>query len=648
MINNSVLNNIKESYISGEDNLGKDFFEPCMTHCKQYDRWGAFFTSKSIASWSNILPKIATKEKEVKIRLLITPLLSEEDKKILEEVTDENTKINKIEKINDEIIEDSLNFMKNNESKSLRLEIFSWLVSNEIIEIKFAYPKHVNNPSIFHAKSGIFHFNDDFKIAFLGSGNETQGGHNDNFEELEVFKNWNEEEQSRVNKRVNRFELSWNKNMDGLEVYDLSKDILKYIKTYSPSDDPRIASNTSNNYKWRHQDEALEAFLLAKKGILEMATGTGKTNTSLKIANHLIQAKKIDSLIISTHGNPLLYQWNDEIFEKLLKEYNLKFNVYKNFDKFKEIDRYLNNPKKSILIVSQASLNKVISKLKQKSNIILILDEVHIFGSKKTIKDLNNKFIEFEYLLGLSATPDRGFDQEGNEFIQNNIGETFFKFDLKKAINRGILCEFDYHLIPYELTDDERADKNKAFRAYQGAKRNGELTPEQHQEFRTAIASYDKKAENKIPAFINYLKVNPNSIKSSFIFIWPIEFGEKIIPEIQAFTPHYRSLLGDVKKPIQKTKLEFKNKEIECIITCKRLSQGVDVQNLRSVIMFYCEQDLLTIQRIGRTLRSDPNDPDKKGLIIDFYQPSQINKLDFSDTKRLKWLKELSLIKNNE
>lgn len=64
--------------------------------------------------------------------------------------------------------------------------------------------------------------------------------------------------------------------------------------------------------------------------------------------------------------------------------------------------------------------------------------------------------------------------------------------------------------------------------------------------------------------------------------------------------------------------------------------------------MFYCEQDLLTIQRIGRTLRSDPNDPLKRGLIIDFYQPSQINKLDFSDTKRLNWLKDLSKIKYNE
>ena len=53
----------------------------------------------------------------------------------------------------------------------------------------------------------------------------------------------------------------------------------------------------------------------------------------------------------------------------------------------------------------------------------------------------------------------------------------------------------------------------------------------------------------------------------------------------------------------------------------------------------------MTIQRIGRTLRTDPNDPNKKGLIIDFYQPSEEKNIDFSHTKRLKWLKELSLTK---
>lgn len=642
MTNNPELKIIKESYISGEDNLGKDFFEPCMTHCNQYDRWGAFFTSKSIASWSKILPKIATKQKKLKIRLLITPLLTEEDKKILEEVTDKQTKNEKIEKINDEIINNSLNFMKNNESKSLRLEIFSWLVSNNIIEIKFAYPKHVDNPSIFHAKSGIFYFNDDFKIAFLGSGNETQGGHSDNFEELEVFKNWNEEEKSRVNKRVNRFELSWNKNMEGLDVYDLSKRILKYIKTYSPTDDPRMATNITNNYKWRHQDEALEAFLLAKKGILEMATGTGKTNTSLKIAENLISNKKINSIIVSTHGTSLLSQWNEEVYEKLLQRYNLRMRVYKHFNKFKELDKFLFSTENSILIISQENLLKAISKLEDQSNTLLILDEVHIFGSQNSIKKLDNKLDGFNYLLGLSATPQRKFDEIANNFIKKNIGNVFYEFGLEKAIKRGILCEFDYIKIPYELSDEERNNKNKVIAAYRAAKNSGELTEKEHMEFRTSIALFDKKAENKIPAFIDFLKKRREVIVSSFIFIFPIEFGEKLLPELQKFTPNYKSLFD---KDIKNTVLEFKNKKMECIVTCKRLSQGVDVQNLRTVIMFYCEQDLMTIQRIGRTLRTDPNDPNKRGLIIDFYQPSRQFDVDFSDTKRFKWLEELSKIK---
>jgi superfamily II DNA or RNA helicase len=63
--------------------------------------------------------------------------------------------------------------------------------------------------------------------------------------------------------------------------------------------------------------------------------------------------------------------------------------------------------------------------------------------------------IHFKWKLGLSATPDRAYDAAGNVFIETALGKTLFKFPLESAIQRGVLSEFDYLPLPYDLTDGE-------------------------------------------------------------------------------------------------------------------------------------------------------------------------------------------------
>ena len=73
-----------------------------------------------------------------------------------------------------------------------------------------------------------------------------------------------------------------------------------------------IAKNQAES-RWRHQDEAESIFLKKKVGILEMATGTGKTNTTLKILDSLFGTQQISSAIIATEGTDLLDQWSSTL-----------------------------------------------------------------------------------------------------------------------------------------------------------------------------------------------------------------------------------------------------------------------------------------------------------------------------------------------
>jgi superfamily II DNA or RNA helicase len=61
----------------------------------------------------------------------------------------------------------------------------------------------------------------------------------------------------------------------------------------------------------------------------------------------------------------------------------------------------------------------------------------------------------FTHRLGLSATPQRWYDEEGTETLQSYFGGTVYEYGLEKAIESGALCEYYYapHII--ELQDDE-------------------------------------------------------------------------------------------------------------------------------------------------------------------------------------------------
>lgn len=82
------------------------------------------------------------------------------------------------------------------------------------------------------------------------------------------------------------------------------------------------------------------------------------------------------------------------------------------------------------------------------------------------MENLAGKISPYRYRLGLSATPEREYDDAGNDFLLNEIGEKIFEFSLKDAIEKGILCEFNYVPLPYVLTEEEKQKKKKIIAAF--------------------------------------------------------------------------------------------------------------------------------------------------------------------------------------
>src|SRR5207247_1782668 len=236
-----------------------------------------------------------------------------------------------------------------------RAKLLAWFVATERLELRFAFAEHTGVSTLFHEKIGIFEFPWGARVAFTGSANESEAGHLTNFETIDVFRDWVREDSERVRIKLSQFDEAWSGTAPGLRVLRLSADALKLIKTHAPASPPgedgfeeptpRLAPN-----RWRHQTEAMRAFLNIGWGVLNMATGTGKTRTALQICEHLIRGREIDTMIVAADGNDLLDQWFLQLLD-LTSRLPKKFGILRHHGAHHERDYFLVEPRQRVLLI---------------------------------------------------------------------------------------------------------------------------------------------------------------------------------------------------------------------------------------------------------------------------------------------------------
>ena len=85
-------------------------------------------------------------------------------------------------------------------------------------------------------------------------------------------------------------------------------------------------------------------------------------------------------------------------------------------------------------------------------------------------------------------------------------------------------------------------------------------------------------------------------------------------------------------------------KDLDCVISCHILSEGIDIPSLENIFILASDSDRReTIQRIGRCLRIDKNNPNKVANVIDFIVHSNDEPLK-AEKERYDWLKKISKV----
>lgn len=475
------MSDIKPLYILPEDPLAEEVLIPGFQKADQVDCMAGFFSSEVLAS---LAPGLATfiNSSQGRFRLVISPFLRDEDRAAIEEGMrlPEDVAYAALEKI--VVTEDLV--------QEHTLKCLSWLLRIGRIEIKIALMQN----ALFHLKVWLFR-GDDGTVAVHGSSNATRAGIWKNIEQVAVSKSWDEPPQRyTIEKFCDQFERFWNNKDGDCIVVGMPQAIQeRLLQTYRSDTPPieedfrtlyrrvtRVAEQSSKPYElpepWRnsfaipadlqfedgpfeHQGRAIKAWCGADyRGVLEMATGSGKTITAMVCAYRLYETHKPLLIVVAAPYVPLIEQWCDEIAPFGLRPINLTVAAGSGGQarELNKIKRQLRKGRSDVEIVvvshrtlCDRSFKAEVEKFDCKT--LLIADEVHNLGSEGFI---TAPPLFFDYRLGLSATPIRQYDEEGTEALFSFFGPVVFQFTLEEAIGL-CLVEYEYYVHPVELTQDE-------------------------------------------------------------------------------------------------------------------------------------------------------------------------------------------------
>ncbi len=390
----------------------------------------------------------------------------------------------------------------------------------------------------------------------------------------------------------------------------------------------------------QYQIDAYDAWLSNdEKGIFAMATGTGKTLTSLNCLLNQYKTNGFYKAVIIVPTLALVNQWKKEC-----RAFNFR-NIITVSSKEKWPDNVsFYNSASNFIDVSYVIIVTYASFYRRKfqnhfqnldKNTLLIADETHNLGSPNVSKILPS--IHLNKRIGLSATPNRQYDRAGNSAIEiffNDQPPFVYNYSMEKALESGWLCPYKYYPHIVNLTDEELLEYkriSKILIKFLDPQTNKFKDCKEVEMLLLKRKRIIHKAANKLNAFKDILnnefEKRNGSLKYTLVYV--PEGNEADYEKVDEFVEDSEDvkLINDYTKVISSTDTsimvkqytsgtkerdsiisEFQKGRIDVLTSMKCLDEGVDVP--RSELAIFCSSTgnpRQFIQRRGRVLRNHPD-----------------------------------------
>lgn len=600
---------------TSRNDLTEDFFKPLLSTSCRYDRGVGFFSS----AWLHINAggMVAFAANGGHARWITSPILSPQDWDAMQQGSEARRN-----RVLHQVLERTItNLAQDLETRTC--SALAWMIADHILDFRLAVPAN-DLTGEFHAKFGVFTDEDGNRVSFEGSYNDSIQGTR-NYESLKIFCSWKPYQDEIVQHDTKRFERLWCNEDPNVLVYDLpeaaQQQILQLRTEARPYPLPqRIAEHPAqyivSEFPHRptdlhmrdYQDAAVQAWFAHDcRGILEMATGTGKTITSLAAMARLYGRERQLAVLISCPYQHLVEQWKKEAVAFGLQPilaYQSKARWLTTLNQ--QVSEYIHRDRSHIAVITthttfrNADFQRILTRIND-SPVLLIADEVHHLGANRSRSNLP---LSVPYRLGLSATPTRWFDDIGTDVLRAYFGETVFAYPLEKAIGT-VLTPYRYYPQLVELTPDEMDEYQSL--SEQIGKLIGSDDPEMESALEMLLikrARLLNNAENKLTCLSRLLS-QIGTISHALFYCAPEQLDAvcRLVGWDHGLLIHTFTA-EEHNDERQQLLADFAAGHLQGLVAMKCLDEGVDVPNTRiAFILASSSNPREFIQRRGRILR---------------------------------------------
>lgn len=603
--------NLKAVYDSDEDDILCNFYIPVISSAIRYDRLAGYFSSTILAMSARGMASFI--RNCGRMRLVTCMQISEQDRKAIE------AGLTRPEEVISGLVMRELDLA--DQIKRDHVAALAWMVARGNLEIKIAVPLaedggyftgNLDKNSLYHQKIGVLYDSDDNVVSFSGSVNETGRAWTTNIEEFKVFCSWKPGQDEFGSSDAKKFEKFWHNRARNTMVFDLPTAVKERLITDAPKfiedatsgiQSDAITTLTLRNYQ---VDAVNEWIQNNRHGIFEMATGTGKTRAAIACIKHVLESAAGQVLVvIACPYKHLLTQWIDE-----LAEWNITSKPAYDASASWEIDLHnniihLNDGvlKRMVIVTTHDTFSspKFINMVtKCRVNSFVVVDEVHKIGAEHPSEGLVG---EYDYRLGLSATPRRYLDDDGTKRIFDFFGGVVFEFGIDNAIRHGHLTH--YLLYPHIVyMTDEEADK------YHSISRRIaiELSKDRPDKYRlmqmaNTRSKIIKTAKNKIEEFRKIVR-DHGPLDHCLVYCVDKQIDDAASVLHDEGIVYHRFTFREEKQERDALLAEFDRGDKAVLLAIKCLDEGVDVPSTKmAIILASSHNPIEFVQRRGRILR---------------------------------------------
>lgn len=364
--------------------------------------------------------------------------------------------------------------------------------------------------------------------------------------------------------------------------------------------------------RWKENDQ---------RGIFEMATGTGKTYTAIGAIDHVLDTVSESVLVvIAVPYTHLASQWSTSLSDW---DYTRTWNIYgtDNASWREDLSRLVSDLSigvrdAAIVLTTHSTFahedfRSIIERGDCQS--LLVADEVHGIGSEHHREGLTDVY---ELRLGLSATPERYYDETGTDYLLEYFGGIVFSYTLAEAIPE-YLTPYEYQPVIVELTDEELSKYKNLSVKIASELNQDEPDDEMLQLLMAKRARIIKSADQKINALVELLEsMDDHSHLLVYTNSQQIEDAQQALNEAQII--HHKFTYREDAEQRAELLSGFERGAYDALVAMKCLDEGVDVPATKqAILMSNSNNPMQFIQRRGRVLRRADELGKEKAIIYD-------------------------------